>query len=261
MSFVLLAFVTAGAVFAQAPTLDKLKFTSMANNTVVSAANDKISGAVVIPDTYNGNPVVQINYSAFRNNTGITSVTIPASVSMVGTAAFNGCTSLTSVTILGKNVKIMNIPDSFPGDLDAKYKAGGPGTYTRQAGSTVWTKQAAVANTSLEGSWRLQANGSILLSISGSTATFSDFAGNIPVPVWQDAINKGIIKTGGQYLRNLRSTGNLTWSGQYLEVTWNDSNRNVATGTRWTNGTLTMSPDGSTITDGSGASWIRAGIQ
>ena len=125
---------------------------------------------------------------------------------------------------------------------------------------------------SLEGSWRLQPSGEIFLSISGNTAVFTDFARNLSIPVWQDAKNKGYIKVGDQYLRNLRSTGNLTWSGQFLSVlgnsnrtvatgtTWNNSNRNVATGTRWTNTTLTMNSNG-TFTMSDGATFISAGIQ
>jgi len=112
----------------------------------------------------------------------------------------------------------------------------------------------------LDGSWRLQPDGNVFLSFSGSTAVFSDFAKNISPPNWQSAKDKGIIKVGDQYFRNLRSTGNLTWSGQVLEVTFNTSNPNVAIGTRWANLTITMSPDGNTFTS-NGGNFIRAGIQ
>ena len=116
---------------------------------------------------------------------------------------------------------------------------------------------------SLDGVWRHRNSGLIFISFSGNTAVFSDLARDISSisPVWQDAKNKGIIKVGDQYLRNLRSAGSLKWSGQYLEVTWNNSNRNVAIGTRWIDGTFAMDPSGDTFTDGSGATWIRAGIQ
>jgi hypothetical protein len=48
-----------------------------------------------------------------------------------------------------------------------------------------------------------------------------------------------------------------------MEVTWNESNRNVAIGTRWANYTITitMSLDGDTITVSDGTTWIMAGIQ
>jgi len=118
---------------------------------------------------------------------------------------------------------------------------------------------------SLEGNWRHQRTGAMSISFSGSTAVFSDLARDISSisPAWQDAKNKGMIKVGDQFYRNLRSTGNLTWSGQQLSVRWENSNPNVATRTDWENFTFTMSPDGSTITLGgaSTATWIRAGIQ
>jgi len=57
MGLVLPAIIGASVAFAQQPTLDKLKFVG----TTAQAANKQISGAVVIPDTYNGKPVEGIN--------------------------------------------------------------------------------------------------------------------------------------------------------------------------------------------------------
>jgi len=65
-------------------------------------------------------------------------VTIPFSVTRIENWAFYECTALTSVTFENH----YNIDNStFPGDLPAKHRArdGGPGTYTRVAGSQVWT--------------------------------------------------------------------------------------------------------------------------
>jgi len=44
--------------------------------------------AVVIPDTTNGYPVTTIGTYAFLNNTNVTSVTIPNSVTSIGGFAF-----------------------------------------------------------------------------------------------------------------------------------------------------------------------------
>ena len=61
------------------------------------------SGDIVIPQsvTYKGKTykVTSISYSAFKNCTGLSSITIPESVMSIGDAAFNNCTSLTSITI------------------------------------------------------------------------------------------------------------------------------------------------------------------
>ena len=60
-------------------------------------------GAVNIPDsvTYEGKnyPVTSIGGCAFRDCSGLTSVTIPGSVTSIGLSAFYNCSGLTSVTI------------------------------------------------------------------------------------------------------------------------------------------------------------------
>jgi hypothetical protein len=56
-------------------------------------------GAVAIPATIDGLPVIAIGDSAFQGCSKLTSVTIPTSVTEIGTYAFQGCTSLIRVTI------------------------------------------------------------------------------------------------------------------------------------------------------------------
>jgi len=171
MGLILPAIIGASAAFAQQPTMDKLQFASGSKGYTAMSANKQISGAVVIPDTYNGKPVTgvatftsiptitsavfpnsltEIGGNTFLGCTGIKSITIPASVTKIGMGAFGGCTNLTSVTFQGGNASVYlnnanyNLSaSSFPGDLSAKYQAGGAGTYTRSAGSNTWTKQGA----------------------------------------------------------------------------------------------------------------------
>lgn len=56
-------------------------------------------GVLNIPDTLNGQKVVEIGFSAFRNCKRLTSVTIPSSVTHIQEFAFSYCTGLTSLTI------------------------------------------------------------------------------------------------------------------------------------------------------------------
>ena len=99
-------------------------------------------------------------------------------------------------------------------------------------------------NTSLNGTWELSAGTRV--TISGTTGVFSTF-GTLDA-LWMSAINNNYIKIGGQYCRNLTSTGNLTWSGQVINITHTSSKPTVATGTNWVNATFTMSANGQTLT-------------
>ena len=88
--------------------------------------------------------VTAIGQAAFRGCSGLTSVTIPASVTNIEPFAFIYCTYLTSVTFSGDNVSMNSQvspggPLDIYGDLHSKYN--GRGTYTRQVGSSYWTKQ------------------------------------------------------------------------------------------------------------------------
>ena len=92
-----------------------------------------------------GNGVTIIGDSVFCFCTSLTSVTIPDSVTSIGRSAFSGCSSLTSVTFADTiSADNFSSSDSFPGDLRAKYLAGGIGTYTTTApvsSTSEWTKQ------------------------------------------------------------------------------------------------------------------------
>ena len=71
--------------------------------TYASESYNSYSGDIVIPSTVSHDgtsyDVTQIGMSAFRNCTGLTSVTIPSTVEFIGTYAFYGCTALTEITI------------------------------------------------------------------------------------------------------------------------------------------------------------------
>jgi len=101
---------------------------------------------------------------------------------------------------------------------------------------------------SLDGVW-VSSTGNVY-TMNGSTGVCTQIGTNHPA-LTQDAINKGLyIKVGDQYWRNLRNTGGLTWTAQYLAVTYNTNAPNVATGTRWADVTITMSADGQSFQAG-----------
>lgn len=60
---------------------------------------DNATGAVILPAEIDGKPVTSIGYNAFSDCIGLTSVTIPSSVTRIDGYAFLRCRALTSVTI------------------------------------------------------------------------------------------------------------------------------------------------------------------
>ncbi len=84
-----------------------LNYEVIGDNSVKVAQQSRfyISGSVVIPSTvtyyYNGTTysVTSIGDTAFKNCSGLSSITIPNSVTFIGRGAFSGCSSLISVNI------------------------------------------------------------------------------------------------------------------------------------------------------------------
>ncbi len=97
----------------------------------------KPTGTLVIPDsiTHNGTkyPVISIGNSAFRDCTGITSVTIPNGVTSIGQYAFFLCNGLTSVTIPNSVTSIGNYAFMHCSSLTSVTISSGVTTISKQA--------------------------------------------------------------------------------------------------------------------------------
>ena len=74
-------------------------FTDLGNNTWSVDGYSGSDSAIVIPSRYNGGKVISIGYEAFAYCRGLTSVTIPDSVTSIEDRAFYNCSGLTSITI------------------------------------------------------------------------------------------------------------------------------------------------------------------
>ena len=96
------AFEVDGIYYSILSTGDKTVKVTYRGNSWYSSA-DEYSGSVVIPSSviYNGNTysVSSIGDYAFRDCSGLTSITIPEGVTSIGYLAFGSCDSLTSITI------------------------------------------------------------------------------------------------------------------------------------------------------------------
>lgn len=82
---------------ANAPLFD---FAFTPDNTAVIVIRYKGTAAdVTIPSRYKGKPVTMIDHAAFHNNSAVTSVTIPDSVTAIPDDAFGFCSQLTNISI------------------------------------------------------------------------------------------------------------------------------------------------------------------
>jgi hypothetical protein len=104
------------------------------------------SGIYVVLDLSGSTFTTVDNYS-FQMRTNLVNITLPNTVTSIGTQAFMDCSSLVSVTFQG-TISGTFATNAFQGigDLRDKFYAtdtanGTPGKYTRASGGTVWTKE------------------------------------------------------------------------------------------------------------------------
>jgi hypothetical protein len=142
------ALVALMAVGAFAQTESDFTVTKSGNAITITAYEGSAT-VVTIPSRIQNTPVTSIGRFAFRENTALTSVTIPTGITSIGDDAFLWCTGLTSVTFQGTIPASGIAASAFrdTGDLRDKFLAGGAGTYTRPAKGPNWTKQGAVSQT------------------------------------------------------------------------------------------------------------------
>ena len=80
------------------------------DGATITAVEPSISGDVTVPSTLGGYSVTSIDSYAFEGCTSLTGITIPDSVTSVGWSAFEGCTGLTSITLpfVGASLNAIN---------------------------------------------------------------------------------------------------------------------------------------------------------
>ena len=86
---------------------DPLTYEVVGDTVTIKDCKETASGALVIPSSYEGKPIISIGSWAFWKCTSLTSVTIPDSVTSIGNFTFHSCSGLTSVTIGNSVTNIM----------------------------------------------------------------------------------------------------------------------------------------------------------
>ena len=123
-------FQTAEGVFMTFKVISSNNKTCQVEGTSASPAIDRAStGSVTIPESPKGYSVIIISAYAFSNCSGMTSVTIPNSVTTIGERAFSGCMSLTSLAIPAKVTTIGKSALDNCGSLTAISVASGNTVY------------------------------------------------------------------------------------------------------------------------------------
>jgi hypothetical protein len=181
--------------------------------------------AVTIPARIQNLPVTKIEDRVFSSNSSITSVTIPNTVTSIGSSAFAACAYLISVTFQGTIPASGFAANAFGsgmssiGDIRDKYLAagGGAGTYTRpDDNSKTWTKQAAstAAAPATDGKFTFTAiNSNKEYSVSRGglitgTAAIPASYNNLPVTAIADAAFIGINFTAVTIPDSVKTIGN-----------------------------------------------------
>jgi hypothetical protein len=194
--------------------------------------------------TSSGNiPAVPTGLTATAYSSSAITINWNAVPGATGYNVYNGYTS--AVTYVGVVYSNFAYNYDLPANTTIYYKVTAINSQGESGMSNLaYATTLSTGNYSLNGVW--DAGNGEQITVSGSAGTWNKFW-NSPDALTQSAIDKGYIRIGDQAWRNIRSMGNLTWSGEYKMITLNSSSPNVALGTTWTNCTIVMGANGQTV--------------
>ncbi len=101
MSRTICLLFAAGVLLGGKAAGQSFTYTVENSKTTITGFSAEPSGTVIVPATLGGYTVTEIGRSAFKDRTGITSITFASgtSVTKIGASAFQGCTGLQSISL------------------------------------------------------------------------------------------------------------------------------------------------------------------
>ncbi len=116
LSVVMLLSITAGLnLSAYADTEGEWEYTRFSSNDDVYITGYKGSQTDIdIPSTLGGKTVAALSGDVFKNNITLKSITLPETLYIIGSGAFDGCTSLTDITILNPHAVLEEYENLIP---------------------------------------------------------------------------------------------------------------------------------------------------
>ena len=143
---VVLMLMTTSSAMAQEPkyeVIDGFRYLLESDTktaTLFPKREGKYSGDIIIPEKVKGNDgveyvVASLGASCFEGCTGLTSITIPSSVTSLGDYCFPGCSGLTSITIPSS---VTSLGDGCFQDCSGLTSITIPSSVTSLGGNCFW---------------------------------------------------------------------------------------------------------------------------
>ena len=249
---VVLMLITTSSAMAQEPkfeVIDGFRYlldSDTKTATLVPKTDGKYSGDIIIPEEVKGNDgveyvVASLGASCFEGCSGLTSITIPSSVTSLGDYCFPGCSGLTSITIpssvtsLGdgcfqdcSGLTSITIPSSvtslgdycFPGcsgltsiTIPSSVTSLGDGCFQDCSGLTSITIPSSV--TSLGGNCFWNCSGLTSITIPSSVTSLGDFCFQGCSGLTSITIPSSVTSLGGNCFLNCQKLETVYFEGKY----------------------------------------------
>ena len=203
---VVLMLMTTSSVMAQEPkfeVIDGFRYlldSDTKTATLVPKTDGKYSGDIIIPEKVKGNDgveyvVASLGASCFEGCTGLTSITIPSSVTSLGDYCFPGCSGLTSITIPSSVTSL------------------GDGCFQDCSGLTSITIPSSV--TSLGGNCFWNCSGLTSITIPSSVTSLGDFCFQGCSGLISITIPSSVTSLGGNCFLNCQKLETVYFEGKY----------------------------------------------